>query len=445
MSRPSALLPETLTTSRTASVLRKDFSPQHTEHMLVGRSTALLVSAYPAVSHTFILREVLGLRRLGLHLETASINNDDRPLGQLSAEEQNERAQTFYVKAAGWRGALRSHAAAAFRFPRKYVGGLREALRIRSGGLRGLFYALFYFTEALILGCWMRDRRLSHLHVHFGSAGATVGFLAAHTFGFGYSLTIHGPDEFYDVEHYRLKQKFAAAAFIYCIGSYARSQILRLLPASDWHKVHIARLGVDVTRFTPEDRSKAEAPFRILCVGRLVETKGQAVLVEAVSQLQREGLPVVVHLVGDGPSRESLLELVKAHGLGACVSFAGAVNPESIPDLLRSADAFVLPSFAEGIPVALMEAMSMQVPCITTFVNGIPELIENGVDGLLVPPSDVTALAAAIRKLIGNAELRQRLGQAGRDRVVRQYNLETNTRQLGRIWLKCLNPAEVQS
>lgn len=412
--------------------------------VLDGYGAAFLVSRYPAVSHTFILREVLALRALGLQIETASINDDDRDPGRLSVEEQTETARTFYVKRSGWRGAILSHCKVAFGMPRTYLRGLTYALRTGSEGVRGIIYSLFYFTEALMIGCWMRQQHLSHLHVHFGSAGATVGLLACHTFRFRYSLTIHGPDEFFDVGHFRLKEKFAAASFICCISSYARSQVFRLLPEADWAKVHVARLGVDVNRFAPAIRSESHDPLRIVCVGRLVETKGQAVLLDAVAQLRGEGIPVSLQLIGDGPSRNALRELAQKHQIESHVTFAGAVNPEAIVDLLRSSEAFVLPSFAEGIPVALMEAMAMELPCVTTFVNGIPELIEDNVDGLIVPPADVAALAQAIGKLAADPNLRLRLGKAGRTKVLRNYHLKTNASRLAEVWLQCLQQQAVE-
>jgi glycosyltransferase involved in cell wall biosynthesis len=392
------------------------------------RKLAYLVSHYPAISHTFIFHEVVQLKKQGFEIATASINACDRPLEQLPELEKSEHLSTFYVKPAGWRNALASVLFGLFHNPLGMLRGLRFAFGLDGGAMR-----LFYFIEALMIGRWMSKQRISHLHVHFGTAAATVGMLVAKTFPFTYSMTIHGPDEFYDVSKYYLAEKISAASFVCCIGSYARSQVMKLSPSTEWHKFVVAPLGVDPVKFSPHPRP-VKSTFEILCIGRLVSAKGQHILVSAVKRLIDEGYAVRLRLLGDGPDRKSLEQRVKDEALTSHVILEGAINQDRIPGFLKNADAFALASFAEGIPVALMEAMAAEIPCVSTGITGIPELIRDEIDGLLVPPSDDEALAEALRRLVEQPELRRRLGRAGRVRVIEKYNLEKNVRALAEVY-----------
>jgi colanic acid/amylovoran biosynthesis glycosyltransferase len=260
-----------------------------------------------------------------------------------------------------------------------------------------------------------------------------VGLIAGRIFPIGFSMSVHGPDEFYDAPGYRLAEKIEGAAFICCIGYYCRSQLMKLSPPAHWPKLEIAPLGVDPSAFSPRPFREHPSPFQILCVGRLVSAKGQHILVDAIAALLRAGHEVRLRLVGGGPDRASLEEQVGRLGLGDRVVFEGVVNQDRIRAIYAEADCFALASFAEGIPVVLMEAMAMEIPCVTTFITGHPELIRDGVDGVLVAPSDETALAEAIAGLIADPERRRRLGEAGRRRVIEKYDLENNTRRLADI------------
>jgi glycosyltransferase involved in cell wall biosynthesis len=393
-----------------------------------------LISRYPSISHTFILREIRELRRLGFRIHVASINDPDRHVEKLTAEECEEARSTLYVKSAGLAGALRAHGAAAFCNPVGYFRGIRLALRLGGTDVRKVIRACLYFVEAVIVGQWMKSLDSRHLHVHFATPAATVGLIVKQMFNVTLSITVHGPDEFYDVPGYLLLEKISAATLLCAIGCFARSQLMKIADSSLWEKIHVTPLGVDAELFKPRPRIGGIRPFEVICVGRLVPAKGQQVLLAAIAKLTSQGREVRLRLVGEGPDRRSLHQAARQYGIERRVVFEGAVDQDRIQDLYGTADIFALASFAEGIPVVLMEAMSMELPCVSTWVNGIPELIRDSIEGLLVPPADVDALASAIARLMDDENLRGRLGAAGRRRVIDKFDLRKNVAHLAEVF-----------
>jgi colanic acid/amylovoran biosynthesis glycosyltransferase len=404
------------------------------------RPIAYLVSRYPTLSMIFVLREVLALRDLGFCIETASINPPDRPPEKLTSVEREEAARTYCVKRHGVAGAATAHLTALLGNFAGYLRGWRLAFSLARLDPARLLLNLMYFTEALMVGRWMRRNGLAHLHVHLGSQAASVGLFTQSVFGVGYSMTVHGPDEFYDAEGQYLAQKIRAADFIVCISAYTQSQLMKLSPYEDWSKFSVAHLGVDPSQWAPEPKPASRAafdvqtPFEILCVGRLTPAKGQHLLIDAVDGLLQQGRPVRLRLIGDGPDAASLRLSAAQIQTPQAVLFEGAVNQDQIRSFYRTADAFCLPSFAEGLPVVLMEAMAMQIPCVSTSITGIPELIRDGIDGLLVPASDLKSLIEALARLMDEAELRRRLGESGRSRVLKHFDLACNAKTLAAIF-----------
>ena len=399
-----------------------------------GRSLAYLTSQYPMLSMTFVLREVRQLRRMGFRIDTASINATDRPLANLTAEEAEEAGLTYYLKTHGVKGAISAHLKTFFTRFSGYWRGLRLVLSLGKLDIKRLTLNLMYFTEALMVGVWMQRVRQRHLHVHLGSQAATVGLYVRHIFGSGFSITVHGPDEFYDAQGQYLEQKVVAAEFICCISSYARSQLMKFSPYTQWSKLVVSRLGVDPALWGPRPAKPASEFFEILCVGRLTQAKGQHVLIDAVDQLASQGRRVRLRLVGDGPDAPSLRERASRLSNPNIVVFEGAVNQDNIRSLYETADIFCLPSLAEGIPVVLMEAMAMEIPCVTTHITGIPELIGSGTEGLLVAPSDLEGLVKALETLMDDVVLRERLAKNGRARILENYDLGRNVEQLATIF-----------
>jgi glycosyltransferase involved in cell wall biosynthesis len=348
----------------------------------------------------------------------------------MTQAERNEEDSTFYVKRAGAIGALKAIARLGLRHPGRFLTGLRITFKLGGLDARRILLCLFYFAEAAILSEWMRKCSLSHLHVHFASQAATVALILTVIAPINFSMMVHGPDEFYDVSSYYLEEKVAAARFVACISFFAQSQLMKLSSGSDWHKFDIARLGVDCSHFVPRPFRVSPETFEILCVGRLVSTKGQRILIQAAEQLISQGRMLKLRFVGDGPDRTELEHIVTEQGLSEKIRFEGSMNQDQIQAFYRQADIFALASFAEGIPVVLMEAMAMEIPCVATAINGIPELIRDGIDGLLVAPSDANGLAAAMARLMDESELRESLGKAGRQRVLENYEISASANRL---------------
>ena len=405
-----------------------------------------LLSRYPAVSHTFFLKEVLGLRERGLTVEVASINPPDRSRNDLPPVEAAEADHTYYVKSTGLAALALQVLAVAFSHPRVTMRGLRAALSLGEWDLKSRAFAFFYLAEALLVGRWMRSRSLTHLHVHFGGPVATVGMLTARAWQISWSLTLHGPDEFFDQEAFYLQQKIESASFLVCNSDFCRSQVLRIAPGIQEDRLEVIRLGVDCNALRPADANPAIASaihqpnsLRLVCTGRMVAAKGHRILLEALAPLAAEGLAFSCTLIGDGPERAALEALSRQLGLAGRVQFLGAMAHQ--PTLLEvaQADVFVLASFAEGLPVALMEAMALGVPCISTTIAAIPELIESTKNGLLVPPANPGALRHALKQLADDSALRLQLGRQARTTVEVGYDLAVNLDRLADMWSRRLS------
>jgi len=406
---------------------------------------AYLCSEYPAISHTFVLREVEALRRLGAAITTFSIRRT--PAERLLSDADRAAAETTVaILPPSWPGLLGAHLGLALRAPRAYLSTLALALRLAPPGLRGRLWQLFYFAEAVLLWKGCRKRGIRHIHVHLANAAADLALLATHL-GSGverrqpwsWSFTMHGPTEFADLGHYRLAEKLEDASFVVCISDYARSQLMALSDPGAWDRLDVVRVGIPVDQFTRVSPPETPDPHpTILYIGRLVPEKGQAVLLEAVALLAERGHPVAVTLAGEGALRPELERRAERLGIAPQVTFLGAVGQDRLRDLYESASIFCLPSFAEGVPVVLMEAMAMNLPVVSTRITGIPELIEDGVGGLLVAPGRPDELADQLESLLSDPSLCRELGAQGREAVLREFDAERSAAQLYELFSKRL-------
>jgi glycosyltransferase involved in cell wall biosynthesis len=277
---------------------------------------------------------------------------------------------------------------------------------------------------------WSRDLKIDHVHAHYGGNSTTVALLCRMLGGPPYSFTTHGPEEFDRPLALGLDYKISGAAFAVAISEHGRSQLCRWAPYDQWSKIEVVRCGLD-PMFLDAPRVSLPEARRLVCVGRFAEQKGLPVLLEAAGRLRAEGVGFDLTLVGDGALRNELEALVKRHRLEDCVHLVGWKTNAEVRDLIIGSRALVLPSFAEGLPVAIMESLALGRPVISTWVAGTPELVEPGVCGWLVPPGSAEALATAIRELL-DTPLKdlERMGERGAERVARRHNIVTEARKL---------------
>jgi glycosyltransferase involved in cell wall biosynthesis len=393
---------------------------------------AYLASEYPAISHTFIIREIQALRGQGFDIRTASIRTPDS-LGKMTDSEKSDATNTLYVKDLPLIKIALAHLVMFSTSPLKYLFMLKEAIMLGCRGPRNILKGLAYFAEAGIILHWMCRNSIAHIHVHFANPAATVAMIASSYGTVSYSMSVHGPDVFYNEDQLLLAEKVKRALFVRCISYYCRSQLMRMISHSMWKKLDTVRCGIDPRIFSPVRRDDADTS-EILCVGRLVPAKGQHILLEACGHLKKRGVPFRLTYVGDGDDRASLEGLSDELGLADSITFAGAVSQDEVHQYYDQADIFVLASFAEGVPVVLMEAMAKEIPSVSTCITGIPELIEDGKNGVLVAPSDTDGLADRLEELLGSESLRKKLGTEGRRKVLRRYNLAQNCEMMGDLF-----------
>ncbi len=391
---------------------------------------AYLSTDYPAVSHTFIQREIHALEARGFEVVPITLNR--APDGQLLTElDRRDAARTFVVKSAS-AGVAFTLATTMLRHPLATLRGIRRAFGGTHGDLTRIRKQLLQFFEALLVWRHCRSERCVGLHAHFGQVPATVAWFTAafandvHRSGrFTWSVTIHGWHEFVTEDTSRLAAKLDAADGVVCISSFTRSQLMRIGPVSAWPKIDIVRCGLDLDDFPfRAERPAADVPT-VVITARLSPEKGHLVLIEAVGRLRGAGTDVRVRCIGSGPFEADLREAAATAGVADLVEFVGALAPSAVATALRDADVFCLPSFAEGLPVSIMEAMAVGVPVVTTYISGIPELVVHDRTGWVVPAGDAEALAAAVSSALTSPD-RDRIVRQARDAVAAAHDIRRN-------------------
>ncbi|MHB8470209.1 MAG: glycosyltransferase [Gaiellaceae bacterium] len=390
------------------------------------RTVAYVVSRFPKLTETFVLGELEAVAALGFRVELYPLLRQPEEVVHDEAARWAARAHYQpFVSAA----IVRENARLLVRRPRAYLGALAAVVRGTWGSRKLLLGGLAIFPKAVRAAALMERQGVAHVHCHFASHPATAGFVVHRLTGIPYSFTAHG----YDIhrETNMLREKVEEAAFVVTISEYNRRLIEAVCGAAAAAKVDVVHCGVDSRAFSPAERARG-GPFTILLVAGLEPVKGHEYLIEACRLLAGDGLDLELVLAGDGPERPRVEARLRDSGLGDRVRLLGAVPRPEVVRLLREADVFVLPSVLtpqgdrEGIPVVLMEAMASGVPVVASDLSGIPELVEHERTGLLVPPRDAGAIAAAVARVHGDPELGLRLAHAARERVREQFDLGTN-------------------
>ncbi len=394
---------------------------------------AYFVNQYPKVSHTFIRREILALERQGVTVARYALRGWDAEVR--GDEDLQERGRTRHVLAQGLPALLLEAARTALTRPARFWQALRAAWAMSRQAERPWPYHLMYLVEACTLRRWLAQDGIDHVHAHFGTNSAEVVMLAHLLGGPRYSFTVHGPEEFDKPVFLHLADKVRHAAFVVAISSYGRSQLWRWLPADQWDKVKVVHCALEPAFFVPEDQlDTCDAP-RLVNIGRLCAQKGQLLLVEAAARLKAEGLRFELVLVGDGEMRPPIEAAIARHGLQDTVRITGWISSDEVRRELLSARALVMPSFAEGLPVVIMEAMAVGRPVVTTRIAGIPELVREGVDGWLVPPGDLPSLVTAMEAALATPPGRLReMGRDAASRVGSRHHADTEATRLADLF-----------
>jgi len=375
---------------------------------------AYLVNQYPQPSQSFIRREIRALEDLGYAVRRYSVRRWEGLLAD--ADDQAEQERTTVLLDAPVLGIVFATLLAACSAPLRFAAAVAAALRLGRRSDRGLLRHLVYLAEACLLARELRRHAIHHVHAHFGTNSTTVALLCRMLGGPSYSFTVHGPEEFDKPEFLHLGEKIRHAAFVVAISQFGRSQLYRQCGYEHWEKIKIVRCGVDAS-FHDVEASDPPAAAKLVCVARLHEQKGLPILIDAAARLRDGGLKFQVKVIGDGPLRGELERSIAEKKLEASIELAGWQSGAAVRAALLDSRGLVLPSFAEGLPVVIMESLALSRPVISTYVAGIPELVEDGVVGRLVPAGSVAPLAQAMHEIL-TAPI-ERLAAMGREGVRR--------------------------
>lgn len=399
---------------------------------------AYLINQYPKISHTFIRREIHALERQGISVTRMAIRGWNAEV--LDDDDKSEQQQTRYVLRDGVVRLVAAAVVMALSSPLRFCRGLGIAWRMSRSSGRPLLLHLVYLAEACRLQPWLIKERVEHLHAHFGTNSAEVAMLAHALGGPPWSFTVHGPEEFDKPQSIGLPEKIRRSSFVVAISSFGRSQLFRLVEHRFWSRMVVVHCGLERAFFQAAAAPPAETR-NLVCVGRLCEQKGQLLLIDAARKLRDRGQQFSLTLAGDGELRADLEVLIDRHKLRDIVRITGWLSSDQVRHELLAARALVLPSFAEGLPVVIMEAMAVRRPVISTFVAGIPELVQPGRQGWLVPAGDVDSLADAMQEcLAASPEVLERMATAGFEAVSRHHDVDREAERLAVLFRRRSGP-----
>lgn len=411
-----------------------EFQPAEAQALM---QVAYFINQYPKVSHTFIRREIQALERQGIAVLRIALRGWDAEL--VDAADLAEREQTHYVLRHGARGLSGPVLKMALHHPVRMARALIWAGRLARLNERSLPYHWIYLAEACQLVQWVQAAGAAHVHAHFGTNSAEVVMLARLLGGPPYSFTVHGPEEFDKPLGIHLREKIEHSAFVVAISSFCRSQLYRWVGSAHWGKVRVVRCGIE-PGFHSGVEMQSNPNRQLVCVGRLSEQKGHLLLIEAVALLAAEGEAFTLTLAGDGELRPQIEAAIARCGLGDRVVITGWIGSAEVRNQLLGARALVLSSFAEGLPVVVMEAMALGRPVVATQIAAMAELVDDGRSGWLCPAGDVAALVAAMRRCLHtSAEQLTVMGAHARAVVLSRHDADVEAQQLGRLFRAAAN------
>jgi len=397
---------------------------------------AYFINQYPKVSHSFIRREILALERLGFEVQRIALRGWDESVAD--PEDIAEKARTQYVLRGGVLPLLVAALRTLVGSPIRFLRALALAFKVSRHADRPFVYHLIYVAEACRVLPWLRGFDARHIHSHFGTNSTEVVMLVNALGGPSYSFTVHGPEEFDKPQFIHLGEKIRRSKFVVAISSFGRSQLYRWVDLEQWSKVQVVHCGLEAAFHDVQPTNPPDVA-RFVCVGRLCEQKGQLLLIDALAELQRRGLLCELVLAGDGEMRPELESLIARHGLQSQVRITGWISAAQVREELLAARALVLPSFAEGLPVVIMEAMVLQRPVITTAIAGIPELVRNGESGWLVAAGAIDELTDAMVSCMSTPAMRlAAMGLAARERALQRHSIDTEASKLAAHFIQAM-------
>ncbi|RYE81786.1 MAG: colanic acid biosynthesis glycosyltransferase WcaL [Oxalobacteraceae bacterium] len=383
-----------------------------TRHSLM--RIAYITSVYARASDTFIRNEVIELRRRGHEVFTFSIRRDAAD-AHVSDEVRSEQASTDYVLEHSKLSLVANFLSLALGRPARVFSTMSLARSSRVKGVKSALLHWVYLIEAAYVARRLQALGIEVLHNHIAENSATVAMYASLLSGVPYSMTVHGPGIFFHPREWALHEKVQRSSFTACITEFCKSQCMLFSERWAWPKLHIVRCGVGQA-FEQAKTLPMPATPRLVFVGRLCAEKGVPLLIEAVARHVAAGGACELALVGDGPMRGEIERIIAERGLGGSIRILGWQSSEGVRAEIERSRVLVLPSFAEGLPVVIMEALALGRPVISTRIAGIPELVADGENGWIVSPGSVDELQAAIAA--ATAADPERLAEMGRAGVV---------------------------
>lgn len=390
---------------------------------------AYLINQYPLVSHTFIRREILALERQGFNILRMSIQGWDAKL--TDEEDQRERPLTKYVLREGAFSLLWHVLRALITTPGRFLSTLALALRMAHDSERSLPYHLVYFAEACRIVPWLKSFGATHIHAHFGTNPAEIAMLVSVLDDIPYSFTVHGQME---LPFGGFGEKIRRAAFVVAISSYGRSQLYREVELEYWPKVKVVHCGLETAFYEATPVPLPQEP-RLICVARFSFSKGHILLIEAMHRLANKGVKLNLVFAGDGEMRAEIEKLITRYNLSKQIRITGWISSTQVRKEILAARGLILPSFAEGLPVVIMEAMALCRPVLSTYVAGIPELVIPGKTGWLFPAGSVDDLADTIEDFLAKStEELCEMGEAAYVRVLERHSIDTESAKLAKLF-----------
>lgn len=389
---------------------------------------AYLTNTYPKVSHTFIRREILELEAQGVEVERFALRGWNAEV--VDASDKAEQGRTRYTLKRGLTPLAGVALSTMVRRPGPFFAALKAAVAMSRKGIRPLPYHLIYLAQACQVLRWLEAAPVSHLHAHFGTNPTEIALLIRLLGGPTYSFTVHGMNEVDDAKALHFARKVAGARFAVAISAFSRSQLLRVLPPAEWPKIKVVHCGIVEEFFASETPPLPDRPT-FLCIGRLSPEKAHLILLDAFAEVLKTHPQARLVLAGDGDLRPEIEARIAVLGIGASIEFTGWIDSDEVKRRITGAHVVVQPSFIEGLPVVIMEAMAMRRAVISTYVAGIPELVIPGETGWLVPAGDIPGLAQAMNEsLDAGPDVLDAMGVAGQARARERHSIVTEAARM---------------